>query len=88
MVAIHSANSRALGMVADRNTKRAALDIMMMLSSHTTPLSLSLSGNRCKVAFLYVYQHDAPLNDPNMPAQCVSQQTAALNSLWCVLIFG
>lgn len=42
MVAIHSANSRALGMVAERNTKRAVFGIMMMDSSHTTPRSLSL----------------------------------------------
>lgn len=42
VLAIHSANSMALGMVADRKAKRTDLGISTMLSSHTTPLSLSL----------------------------------------------
>lgn len=46
ILAIQSANSRALGIVADKKTKRACLGIRMMHSSHTTPRSLSLRIRR------------------------------------------
>ena len=39
--ATQPANSRAFGMVAERKTKRTRSGIRMMVSSHTTPRSLS-----------------------------------------------
>ena len=42
ILATQSANSRALGMVADRKAKRTLCGARMMDSSHTTPRSLSL----------------------------------------------
>ena len=39
--AIQAANSRALGMVADRKAKRAVRGASTMLSSQTTPRSAS-----------------------------------------------
>ena len=53
-------------MVAERNTKRAVLGIMMMDSSHTTPRSLSLHYENSTTQFdqskLAVVNRNIPLN--------------------------
>lgn len=70
-LATHSANSRALGMVADKNAKRALLGARTMLSSHTTPRSCKAFVYLYSFIYLFVQGQYSPFTQHHAPARSI-----------------